>query len=91
LSEQTEFPSAPVDVGAVGADLHGPLLGFVLAQVVIATLRRICSRDVMLRAHRHVDEVERMAAVDARAQQIARNARGSIQARGRAPRAALRH
>ena len=64
----------PVGVGEVWEELHTPLLGFILAHVRDRDLAEDLLQDVMMRVHRHADEVHRVAAIDAWVHQIARNA-----------------
>ena len=68
------LPREPIGVGEVWEELHTPLLGFILAHVRDRDLAEDLLQDVMVRVHRHADEVERVAAFDAWVHQIARNA-----------------
>jgi len=62
------------DMEAVWRDLHGPLLGFIARRVPDRASAEDILQEVMLRVHRHAEELHHAESVGAWIHRIARNA-----------------
>ena len=66
--------SEPLDAAQAWEDLRGPLLAFIARRVPDRDTAEDILQEVLLRIHRHADELEQASAVRAWIFQIARNA-----------------
>jgi RNA polymerase sigma-70 factor (ECF subfamily) len=66
--------SEPLDAEAIWQDFHGRLLGFIARRVPDRESAEDILQEVMLRIHRHADDLEHSPAVAAWVHQIARHA-----------------